>query len=610
MKKIRFKMYVGTIILLLCFFVALSTTIIFYLNSKANLMNEVVDRLRSNITMASKLINTKTVKTLSDKISFSGLSDQEVRDVENSSEYRDIYNYLNKIRDANPNLILYIYILVPDVDRNFSRFLVDADVLKLRKEEKKNGKTTEKISSFNLRYNIANQPVASSALYEKKMIIEKDFVYDKDYNSWSMMGFAPIWNNDSGEFLGIIGMDISNKNIDIFLRKLFINSMIISFFIFLLALIVSLYVTNTITKPVLQITDAVKTFGNNNFSYRADINSTIKEIENLTINFNQMADNIEKYNNEREKAAKESQRRLKITEVYTRRSLVDFIAEGGDPTKYQPENRRISVLFSDIRDFTEISENLTPMNVVGLLNKYFDKMNGHIMQNKGEIDKLIGDCIMAAFKTPDDSVVSAIEMRRELEELNISELPDFFSNSSEFKRLNNGIGINYGTAVVGNIGSNSKMDYTLIGDIVNTASRLESLTKYYGVGILISEDLKNHLKIQHQIRPIDLAIVKGKKQPITIYEVYDYEDKKTIKMKNAIQDFLDKAFDFYIKGEFEKSQRIYEFLIKKVGPHKYKRNLCADPVLDFYLKRVTHLKERRDAGLLKDWTGVYEFKDK
>ncbi|HPO51113.1 MAG TPA: adenylate/guanylate cyclase domain-containing protein, partial [Spirochaetota bacterium] len=327
-------------------------------------------------------------------------------------------------------------------------------------------------------------------------------------------------------------------------------------------------------------------------------------------NFNQMADNIEKYNNEREKSAKESQRRLKITEVYTRRSLVDFVEQGGDPTKYQPENRKISVLFSDIRDFTEISENLTPMQVVNLLNKYFDKMNNHIMQNKGEIDKLIGDCIMAAFKNPDDSVISAIEMRKELEKLNSLELPEFFNNGLEFKRLNNGIGINYGTAVVGNIGSNSKMDYTLIGDIVNTASRLEALTKYYGVGILISEDLKKQLQIPHHIRPIDLAVVKGKKQPVTIYEVYDYEDEKTINIKKEIQDSLDKAFDFYVNGEFEESEKIYKSLIDKLGPHKYRKEICADPILNFYLNRVMRLKEKKNAGLLRNWTGVYEFKDK
>ncbi|HNZ26194.1 MAG TPA: adenylate/guanylate cyclase domain-containing protein [Spirochaetota bacterium] len=545
MKEVKFKIYVGVIILALCFFVVLFTTVVYFLNSRANLMNEVVERLRSNLTIATGLVDDDAMRNLTKKINLSEISDSEISKVERSEDYLKIYSFLNTIRDANPDLILYVYILVPDNDKNYARFLVDADALRLIDEVKKTGAASDKISHFNLRYDITDQPVAVAALYERKMMIEKDFVYDKDYDSWSMMGFGPIFDKINGDFFGVVGIDISNKNIDKFLRKLFLNGVITSLVVFIVALFISLYVTNTITRPVLKITDAVKTFGND-FSYRANVESSIKEIYNLTVNFNQMADNIERFNNEREKAAKESERRLRITEVYTRRSLVDFVAKGGDPTKYKPENRQISVLFSDIRDFTELSERLSPMQVVNLLNRYFDKMNNHIMGNKGEIDKLIGDCIMAAFKDPDDSVISAIEMRRELAKFNAGEIPELSNNRPESKIINNGIGINYGTAVVGNIGSASKMDYTLIGDIVNTASRLESLTKYYGIGILISEDLKNKLTIPHHIRAVDLAIVKGKKQPVTIFEVYDYEDDRTIKIKRSIQKYLDDAFNYYI----------------------------------------------------------------
>lgn len=610
MKEVKFKIYVGVIILALCFIVVLSTTVVFFLNSKANLMNEVVGRLKSNLTVAIELIDDQAMRNLTKKINLSGIRESEVNEVEKSEDYLKIYSFLNTIRDANPELILYAYILVPDADKNYARFLVDADVLKLMDEVNKTGVASDKISHFNLRYDITNQPVAVAALNERKTMIEKDFVYDKDYNSWSMMGFGPIFDKENGDFFGVVGIDISNKSIDKFLLKLFINSSITSLIVFIIALLISLYVTNTITKPVLKITDAVKTFGNNNFSYRAQIKSSIKEIYNLTLNFNQMADNIEKFNNEREKAAKESQRRLKITEVYTRRSLVDFVEKGGDPTKYKPENRQISVLFSDIRDFTEISENLSPMQVVTLLNKYFDKMNNHIMVNKGEIDKLIGDCIMAAFKDPDDSVISAIEMRRELAKFNAGEIPELINSKSGSKIINNGIGINYGTAVVGNIGSNSKMDYTLIGDIVNTASRLESLTKYYGIGILISEDLKNKLTIPHYIRAVDLVIVKGKKQPVTIFEVYDYEDERTITIRQSEQKYLDDAFNYYVEGKFGEAEKIYGALVRKLGPHKYKKNLSSDPLIDFYLNRTVKLKEKQALGLLKEWDGIYEFKDK
>ncbi|HQJ05012.1 MAG TPA: hypothetical protein PLI57_01375, partial [Spirochaetota bacterium] len=102
-----------------------------------------------------------------------------------------------------------------------------------------------------MRYDITDQPVAVAALYEKKMMIEKDFVYDKDYDSWSMMGFGPIFDKINGDFFGVVGIDISNKSIDKFLKKLFLNGVITSLVVFIVALFISLYVTNTITRPVL-----------------------------------------------------------------------------------------------------------------------------------------------------------------------------------------------------------------------------------------------------------------------------------------------------------------------------------------------------------------------
>ncbi|HQJ06691.1 MAG TPA: adenylate/guanylate cyclase domain-containing protein, partial [Spirochaetota bacterium] len=179
----------------------------------------------------------------------------------------------------------------------------------------------------------------------------------------------------------------------------------------------------------------------------------------------------------------EAERRLRITEVYTRRSIVDVVEKGDDPTKYEPANKNMAILFSDIRDFTTISEKLSPLDTVNLLNSYFNKMNDCIIRLNGEIDKLIGDCIMALFFNPDNSVKSAIQMRKNL---------NIFNRDNKTKiKVNNGVGINFGEVVLGNIGSETKMDYTVIGDVVNSASRMEALTKYYGLPIIISEELKN-----------------------------------------------------------------------------------------------------------------------
>jgi len=177
---------------------------------------------------------------------------------------------------------------------------------------------------------------------------------------------------------------------------------------------------------------------------------------------------------------RETLRRLKITQVYTRKSLVDIIAAGDDPTCYPSTTASVSVLFSDIYDFTGWSENKSSFEIVDMLNRYFGEMNRHIVSQDGEIDKLIGDGLMAVFRDPDQCLRAAIRMIRgwrSLYENNGKEPDGFFSS---------GIGINYGQVVVGNIGSESKKDYTVIGDIVNAASRLEGLTPYYPTGLGIT----------------------------------------------------------------------------------------------------------------------------
>jgi class 3 adenylate cyclase len=309
-----------------------------------------------------------------------------------------------------------------------------------------------------------------------------------------------------------------------------------------------------------------------------------------------------KFSKDLEIQYKEAEHRLKITEIYTRTSIVEHIKKGEDPTSFQPKAKDISVLFSDIRNFTTLSEGLDPFQTVNILNKYFDEMNRFIAENNGEIDKLIGDCIMAIFDSPDNSVEAAIAMRRQL---------NIFNQANNLPmQLNNGIGINYGEVVLGNIGSISKMDYTVIGDIVNSASRLESLTKHYGVSIIISEALLLNLKKQYCIRFIDKVLAKGKTTPIRLYEVYDFEGKKYIDIKKQIAGDLQKAYEYYEKSMFSGSLSIYETLLRNLPSHTYHPELCVDPLINFYIKRCRKLIELQANNQLKEWKGVYEFADK
>lgn len=189
------------------------------------------------------------------------------------------------------------------------------------------------------------------------------------------------------------------------------------------------------------------------------------------------------------------------------------------------ENKEVTILFSDIRSFTKFSEQRTAEEVVLFLNEYLSRMTDVIFKFNGTIDKFIGDAIMtvfgAPFKNEDDAlraVKTAVEMIRELTKLNQN--MDLGSDD-----LKVGIGIHTGEAIVGNIGSDRRLDYTVIGDNVNLASRIEGLTKHYGCSILISDT--TYLQIEGKygdpdgfvVREIDRVVVKGKSKAITIYEV-------------------------------------------------------------------------------------------
>jgi adenylate cyclase len=186
------------------------------------------------------------------------------------------------------------------------------------------------------------------------------------------------------------------------------------------------------------------------------------------------------------------------------------------------QRREMTVLFSDIRGFTSASERATPEAVVAQLNEYFGAMVDVLFRHGGTLDKFVGDMVMGLFGAPlpddrhaDHAVECALDMIRTLDRLN--------GNWQQQGRpvLNIGIGINTGEMIAGNIGSNEIMSYTVIGDAVNLGSRLESLNKEYGTRILISETTRAQLTVPVTTRPLGAVTVKGRSQPVQIFEVRD-----------------------------------------------------------------------------------------
>lgn len=296
-------------------------------------------------------------------------------------------------------------------------------------------------------------------------------------------------------------------------------------------------------------------------------------------------------------------RMLSMTEIYTKKSLVSIIAEGKDPTKFIPVEQNRVILFCDIRNFTGMAETMSSIDIVRFLNSFFSKMNAEIQAHGGEIDKLIGDCIMANFDTITQGHLCSISMRKHLQRYNIERI------GYNLKPISVGIGLSYGPVVIGNIGSESKMDFTSIGDVVNSSSRIESLTKIYGVDILtsITPDLNNPLYTH--CRYIDSIRVKGKLEPISIYEIFDHEPERVREFKMANMNRYEKAHKLYCDGNFSDAAKMYDTLIQKAGRHTYKPNLSLDPALDYFKNRCTTLanpvigKSFHSA----DWDGVFAF---
>ena len=193
-----------------------------------------------------------------------------------------------------------------------------------------------------------------------------------------------------------------------------------------------------------------------------------------------------------------------------------------DPTRARlgGQRREMTVLFSDIRGFTTVSERGQPEDIVSQLNEYFSRMVEVLFAHKGTLDKFVGDMVMALYGAPiedeqhaDHAVTSAVAMVEELRLLNARWAAE------GRPQLDIGIGINSGEMVAGNIGSDTIMSYTVIGDQVNLGARLESLNKEYGTRIIISESTRHRLKGRYEIRPLGDVVVKGKTQPVAIFEV-------------------------------------------------------------------------------------------
>jgi adenylate cyclase len=245
--------------------------------------------------------------------------------------------------------------------------------------------------------------------------------------------------------------------------------------------------------------------------------------------------------------------------TYVSPEIVEQIAKDPDRLQLGGEKKELTVLFSDLRSFTSYSEKLDPQQIVAVLNNYLSAMSNIIFGHKGTIDKFIGDAIMAIFGAPipqkdhaDRACHVALDMFKELKNVNADIL------ESGYTALSMGIGINTGEMTVGNIGSEKRFDYTVIGDPVNLGSRLEGLTKFFNVHVIVSETTKNSCTSDRFIfRELGSIQVKGKDKPVTAYELLDHAEQD--KEFKSWFDSWKMAYDFMRMKELNSALEQLEF---------------------------------------------------
>jgi len=241
--------------------------------------------------------------------------------------------------------------------------------------------------------------------------------------------------------------------------------------------------------------------------------------------------------------------------------------------------KEITILFSDIRRFTSLSEKMTPQENFNFINSYLSRMEPIISQNGGFIDKYIGDAIMALFPTcADDAVHGAIAILKQLTIYNQDR------QKSSYQPLTIGIGLNTGPSMLGTVGGITRMDGTVISDAVNLASRVEDLTKIYGTPLLITEQTYVKLvdPLGYHIRVIDAVKVKGKLEKITVYEIYDADSPTIMSLKDKTRDEFEEGFVLYHFEEFKDAYPFFERVLQ-INPN--------DQVAQIYSKRCLHFQK-------------------
>lgn len=297
----------------------------------------------------------------------------------------------------------------------------------------------------------------------------------------------------------------------------------------------------------------------------------------------------------------ESRTKRQITSLfgkYVPTELVDEMSKHPEQVvSMEGESREMSILFSDVRGFTSISEGLDPKELTLLMNEFLTPLSRVVSKHHGKVDKYMGDCIMAFWGAPSPlpdharhAMLAGIEMQATLQALQ----PEFKARG--WPEIHVGVGINSGRVSVGNMGSEVRVAYTVMGDEVNLASRLEGITKQYGVGIIVGENSRNAVK-DFLYRELDHVRVKGKEKPVAIYEPLGPSSEASKELNDEVKLFHEMR-RLYLKQDWDQAE-LQLMNLQRMSPGM--------ALYRIYMERVAHFRKNPPGA---DWDGVYTFETK
>ncbi|MGB0388779.1 MAG: adenylate/guanylate cyclase domain-containing protein [Ardenticatenaceae bacterium] len=322
-------------------------------------------------------------------------------------------------------------------------------------------------------------------------------------------------------------------------------SLLISFVIFVVAIISALFISRSISRPIALLSKETKKIKDFQLDSNLQIHSHISEVQHLSESISTMRNSLQAF------------------QKYVPAELVRQLIETGEDAQLGGDKRELTILFCDIAGFTAISELMAPEELMFQLSRYMGQLATIIMEEQGTVDKYMGDGLMAFWgaplPNPDHAYYAcraALRCREKVAELN----QKWQATGKHAFPIR--IGVHTGETLVGNIGSNERMNYTVLGDSVNLASRLESVNKIYGTQILISQATYQQVADKFHCRPVDLVIIKGKKKKVLVYELIG-EVGHTPPEQVEFGETFTKGFEAYLAQEWNQARYIFQTLAQQ-----------------------------------------------